>query len=417
MKTIQPGILVGKVNVPASKSYMQRVLLAAALADGESIIKNPGKSDDDEAMLDFIQLLGAKVTDNETSYSVIGAEHCPDQMHVNMRESGLGIRLVTCILAALGGKHEITGKGSLHNRPMSEFENLFNHKGIQIQTASGVVPIQIEGKIEAGEYFLDGSLSSQFVSGMLMALPILEGQSTLHVKELKSVPYVKMTLEILEEFGVLVSNHDYLTFEIEGNQNYQATEIVVEGDWSSAATWFVASALGHDIQINGLNERSSQADKRILTALENAGCDIWLKDGIYTCSEAKNAFSFDATDSPDLIPILVSLAAFMEGKTTIVGAERLIHKESNRATALQEEFGKLGLKIELEGDLMHIYGTGKLKGGKVTSHNDHRIAMALAIAAMSAEDEVEIAQSESVKKSYPYFWMDLEQLNENSTND
>lgn len=410
MKTIQPGMRLGNIRVPASKSYSQRVLLAAALCYGETIVSNVGKSADDDAMLQFIQFLGANVNFNDALAKINRLNDFPQRINVNAGESALGIRLITCVLAALGGRHEISGKGSLRTRPMQEFENIFENHGIQIKTSNGAVPIQIEGKLLAGEYFIDGSMSSQFVSGMLMALPLLENTSILHVSNLNSLPYVKITLDVLETFGVFVSHSNYSDFEIKGNQVYQPAEIEIENDWSSAAGWLVASALGHDIQVCGLNPSSLQADKRILVALENAGSTIWENEGVFSCSEAKSAFSFDATDAPDLFPVLVALASFMDGKSTIVGVERLAHKESNRALVLQEEFGKLGVKIELEGDLMHIFGQNQLFGGQVSSHNDHRIAMALAIAGLRAESNTIIEQPEAIKKSYPQFWEHIDGL-------
>ena len=354
--------------------------------------------------------IGTIISHEAEKHTFQPTTHTPNECVFNIGESGLGIRLVFPVLSALGGVFTIEAEGSLLKRPMSQFDSLLKGHGMEVSTSNGYAPIFLRGKMDSGFYVMDGSYGSQLVSGMLMALPLLKGDSTLQVRNLNSVPYVQMTLDVLNEAGIYIEHDGFKNFAIKGYQSYQGIDICIEKDWSSASFWLVAAALGHDIRLNGLNLKSAQADVGILNALRNAGCTIWEEATMLSCSEAKNPFVFDATHCPDLFPPLVCLAAFMEGKSTLVGAERLKHKESNRALTLQSEFRTLGVNIALDGDLMHIFGTGKVNGGKVQSHNDHRIAMALAIAGLNAEDSIKISGAESVYKSYPTFWEDLEKL-------
>jgi 3-phosphoshikimate 1-carboxyvinyltransferase len=410
MVRIIPGLRAGTVDVPSSKSIAQRVLLAASLSEGSSSIAQVEQADDVLSMLNFIHLTGAKCEAYPNRIEITGNPFFPKKLNVNMGESGLGLRLVTPLLAVKGGQFEVSGNGTLRKRPQNEFQDVFQQDNIQYTSANGFVPIQLSGQLKSGKFFHNASSGSQFLSGMLMALPLLQGDSEIQVNQLHSVPYVQLTLSVLSEFGIHIAHHDFQNFYIGGNQKYTATNLAIEGDWSAASVWFVAAALGHEIHIHGLNKNSLQADKKILTALENAGCKIWEENNIYSCTEAKNPFSFDATHCPDLFPALVCLASFMEGKSTILGADRLVHKESNRALSLQSEFAKLGVKIELVGDIMHIHGTEKIMTHKLSACNDHRIAMALAIAALQAEKPIEIEQAESVSKSYPQFWNHLNAL-------
>jgi 3-phosphoshikimate 1-carboxyvinyltransferase len=221
---------------------------------------------------------------------------------------------------------------------------------------------------------------------------------------MKSGPYIQMTISTLKQFGIAIENESN-RFKIPGNQRYKAAEYTIESDWSSAGYWLVAAALGHPLSVSGLNMRSLQADKALLQALMAAGCKISLEEGgIRVDGSALHPFEFDATNCPDLFPALVVLAAKAEGTSTLKGVSRLIHKESDRGTAFQSEFGKMGLRIDLENDWMKIYGTGKLKGAEVDSHHDHRIAMCLGIAGTIADGNTILTTPGSVSKSYPGFW-------------
>lgn len=403
---VSAGLLKGKVIVPASKSDAQRAILAAALANGESIISGIGPSDDEQAMLQAIQKLGAKVTRIDDRQTVIdGLKNAPESCAISVGESGLTARLLTAVGASFDQKIQLEGHGSITTRPFHFYAETLPHFGAKVNTTNGCLPIQVQGPLQGNSVNVDGSLSSQFISGLLMALPLAEGNSNLEVEQLASGPYVSMTLATLQAFGIQVNHQQLKTFNIFGNQAYKATNYTIDGDWSAASYWLVAAAIGNPVLVAGLNMSSFQADKQLLHFLMHAGCKIIQEsNGIVIDGTNRKAFHCDATNCPDLFPALVVLAASIEGVSTIDGATRLIHKESNRALVLQKEFGKLGLKIELEADQMLIYGTGSLSGGDVQSHNDHRIAMCLAIAGTFAKAPITINGSEAVSKSYPAFW-------------
>jgi 3-phosphoshikimate 1-carboxyvinyltransferase len=240
-----------------------------------------------------------------------------------------------------------------------------------------------------------------------MALPLATGNSEIRVNNLKSKPYIDMTIQILKSFGITVENLDYNLFRIKGNQKYVPHSYIVEGDWSGAAFLLVAGAINGQLCVRGLRSDSMQSDKSIVNALEKAGAHIISgEDQIEITRSELKAFEFDATESPDLFPPLVALASYCEGKSTIKGVSRLIYKESDRAKAIKEEFGKMGIKIEIDDDLMYVIG-GKPQGARVESHDDHRIAMAIAITSLGASGKVSIRDSQCVAKSYPGFFDDL----------
>ncbi len=404
--------LTGIIVVPSSKSDGQRAILAAALSKNITIIHAVGESDDEKSMLENIQKLGAHVTILSTSSTQIqGIQEFPNKASLNAGESGLGMRLITGVCAGHNGVFTIDGEGSLLQRPQLFFEEHLTQMGVRVVSNDGFLPLTVHGKLIGGELDIDGSASSQFLSGMLMSLPLVEQDSVLVVRNLKSIPYVQMTLNTLNSFGIDVNHENFERFMIPGNQHYNCKEYTVEGDWSAASYWLVASALGHHVSISGLNMESAQADKSLLDMLQMANCSIVFEENAISVDGSNRIpFHVDATHSPDLFPALVTMAAFCDGISTISGVDRLKNKESNRGIALQQEFEKLGLKIDLEGDKMTIHGGVKLHGAEVDSHNDHRIAMCLGIAAINLSGSTTIAGAESVSKSYPKFWEDLDGL-------
>ena len=411
-KNIQPGKRFGTIAIPASKSDGQRALLAAALSKGESKLINLGESKDELAMLSAIKNLGAKVKQiDESTFVVKGIQNFPKEAELNMGESGLGIRLITSVCAAHQGVFMIYGKGSLEKRPLTFFEDTLPLFNAGISSNAGLIPLEITGPMRGSTVELDGSQSSQYISGMMMALPLLKEDSRIHVKNLNSLPYLQMTLDTLNKFGIEVSHQNYEDFIVRGNQNYIPTTYSIESDWSSASYWLVASALGYNIQLTGLSMTSLQADKNILEAFEAANCLVEFRENkIRINGKNRKPFKFDATHCPDLFPALATFASLCDGKSEIKGVSRLTHKESNRGIVLQEEFANIGVVIILDGDIMHIHGKNSIEGGKVNSHNDHRIAMCFAIAGLFSDDEIEINGAEAVAKSYPTFWVDLEGL-------
>jgi 3-phosphoshikimate 1-carboxyvinyltransferase len=282
--------------------------------------------------------------------------------------------------------------------------------GVMCQTTDGFLPLTVKGPLKGGKCEIDGSVSSQLLTGLLMALPVLPEDSEIKVRNLKSRPYIDMTLQILKDFGIVIHNDDYSLFRIPGNQKYKPHEYIVEGDWSGGAFLLVAGAINCELTVTGLQQSSRQSDIAIINALKEAGAKLTVDDDIITISTSKlKSFSFDATHAPDLFPPLAALASYCEGVSTIKGVSRLKHKESNRADAISQEFGKIGIEVEIEGDIMRIKG-GQPTGGKVESHEDHRIAMAMAVTAIKASGSVFIKDSQSVGKSYPGFFDDMRSL-------
>lgn len=415
--TVQPSTLQGVIQAPTSKSSMQRACAAALLRKGETVIHNPGHSNDDKAALGVIKALGARIEEQVNGSLTISSEGVqPVSNAVNCGESGLGIRMFTPIIALSDRSLTINGEGSLLTRPMDFFDTVLPQLGVEIISNNGKLPLQVKGPLRPATIEVDGSLSSQFLTGLLMAYAAAGAKEVaLQVKDLKSKPYIDLTLQVMQHFGWNVENRNYESFYFGANAAVKTTAqpitYTVEGDWSGAAFLLVAGAIAGKITVKGLNVFSTQADKAILQALMNAGAAISVQEAqIEIGPAALKAFHFNATECPDLFPPLVALAAYCEGTTAIEGAKRLTHKESNRALTLQQEFGKMGVTIELQDDLMLVRGGSSLRGAVTHSHHDHRIAMACAVAALKANGETTIEEAEAINKSYPDFYEHLKRL-------
>jgi 3-phosphoshikimate 1-carboxyvinyltransferase len=400
----------GTLAAPASKSVAQRAIVAALLAKGETTLRGMSLCDDTEAALGVARALGAsiEVAGNEYKISSDFFAKNTDKKTIFCGESGLLTRMLTPVVALLEHAITITGCGSLTSRPLDMVEPPLRELGASIDTACGHLPMVVKGALKGGETSIDGGLSSQLLTGLLMALPLAPRDSTIRVSNLKSRPYVDLTIELLHAFGVEVENEGYHTFRIAGRQRYRPCCYEVEGDWSGASCLLVAGAIAGCVRVNNLRTDTLQADRAMLAALELAGAGVSVGSGYVEVSKGKlRAFTFDATHCPDLFPALVALASRCDGVSVVRGVSRLAHKESNRALALQQEFGKLGLGIELRDDEMCICG-GELRGSTVCAHHDHRMAMALATAALCAQGEVRVEEAESVGKSYREFWEALQ---------
>jgi 3-phosphoshikimate 1-carboxyvinyltransferase len=414
--TIQPSQLSGNILAPASKSSMQRACAAALLTNGKTVIRNPGHSNDDKAALDIIKRLGAEFETGEEEIIVKSEGIKPIISEINCGESGLSIRMFTPLVALSKKKITINGTGSLVTRPMNFFDEILPKLDVKIKSNHGKLPLEIQGPLQPANIEVDGSLSSQFLTGLLMAYSAADAQDvSIKVNNLKSRPYIDLTLDVMKHFGMkLPVNKDYKEFYFENETQYSTLKVnhyTVEGDWSGGAFLLVAGAIAGPIMIRGLDLTSTQADKAIVNALMAANAGIAMEaKGIKLVRAAMNAFDFDATDCPDLFPPLVALASYCKGATKIKGVSRLAHKESNRGETLQEEFGKMGVKIELQDDIMVIHGGKEVKGATVHSRHDHRIAMACAVAALNADGETTIEEADAVKKSYPDFYSDLKSL-------
>jgi len=415
---IQPSKLSGVIQAPPSKSSMQRACAAAILKAGHTLIKNAGHSNDDKIALQIVDDLGAVIIDrlaNGDEVIISDGVKCKKNI-INCGESGLSIRMFIPIASLCKEEITIQGIGSLVKRPMHFFDEILPKLGVRIKSNNGKVPITIQGPLKPTNIEVDGSLSSQFLTGLLMAYSAADAKNvSIKVKDLISKPYIDLTLDVLKKFGMkMPTNRNYEEFFFEGNDHfYDFTyqEYTVEGDWSGGAFLLVAGAIAGNIMIRGLDMTSTQADKKIVDVLMDANAGIAMEaKGIKMVSSGMKSFDFDATNCPDLFPPLVALAAYCEGISIIKGVHRLASKESDRAKALQEEFGKMGVKIELKNDEMIIHGGEKLTGTKVESHHDHRIAMACAVAALKAEGETTIEGGEAVNKSYPDFFWHLKKL-------
>ena len=419
--TIEPSVIAGNINAPTSKSSMQRACAAALLHNGQTTINNAGKSNDDVAALEVIKILGATVTEETNNRLTITSKGIqPISTEMNCGESGLGIRMFAPIAALSKEAIVINGTGSLLTRPMDFFDEIFPQLNISIQSNKGKLPIKIKGPLQPKNITIDGSLSSQFLTGLLMAYGKAVTQAvTITVTNLKSKPYIDLTLQVMTHFGYDVTNNNFESFLIKPIKNSveKTIDYTVEGDWSGGAFLLVAGAIAGQISIKGLDTFSTQADKAILQALIDCGSTISIQQkqiDIGTAAIGNSAlkpFHFNATDCPDLFPPLVALAACCNGTTVIQGVNRLAHKESNRGLTLQQEFGKMGIVIKLQDDLMLVEGGTGINGTTVHSHHDHRIAMACAVAGLKAKGAIIIEEAEAINKSYPEFYTHLKQLN------
>jgi 3-phosphoshikimate 1-carboxyvinyltransferase len=407
---------------------MQRACAAALLSKGTTIIYNAGHSKDDLAALDIIQKLGAKTDAKGSTIIVESAGLQPVSGEINCGESGLSIRMFTPIAALSDKEILVSGSGSLTTRPMNFFDEILPRLGVKIKSNKGKLPILVQGPLVPESIAVDGSLSSQFLTGLLMAYsafypyePMSDNSGVkevfIKVKDLKSKPYIDLTLDVMKKFGMNIpDNRNYEEFIFRYNFSSKpdhCTErsYTVEGDWSGGAFLLVAAAIAGPVAVYGLDPSSTQADKAILNALRLANATMEMnEEKIFLRPGGLTAFEFDATDCPDLFPPLVALAAYCKGSTKLYGVSRLAHKESNRALALQEEFGRIGVPIAIDNDTMVIDGNGQVKGAQVFSHHDHRIAMACAVAALGATAETVIEEAQAVSKSYPDFYLDLKNL-------
>ena len=408
-RSVVPSAVSGQIKAPPSKSMTQRAIAAAMLCEGESVIVNPSYCDDSLAAMSIAVGLGARVEPDPGSMRITGCRELKEKK-LNCGESGLAIRMFSPIAALYPEEITISGAGSLKKRPMFMIGDALNQLGVKCISTDGFLPLTINGPMKGGRCEIDGTISSQLLTGLLMALPVAEKDSVITVNNLKSKPYIDLTLGILKDFGITISNSDYKMFRIGGRQKYIARNYDIESDWSGGAFLLVAGAISGNLKVSGLHNDSMQSDRTILKALESAGADIKITGNLIEISKSPlKAFSFDATEAPDLFPPLVALAAYCDGVSSIKGAERLVYKESDRANALREEFGKMGVNVEIKENTMYITGGG-VKGARVSSHDDHRIAMAEAVAALGASDKVYIRDSHCIAKSYPGFFDDLRKI-------
>lgn len=403
--TITPAPLRGTITPPPSKSQAHRLLIAAALAEGKSVISNVALSQDIEATLGCMRALGAQASAEGDTLTIrgIGSRRtsCGACMcgipHLECGESGSTLRFLIPVALAVAGGGIFTGRGRLLARPQKPYADLFAAKGIFF--AQEAQAITAGGVLTPGEYTLPGDVSSQFVTGLLYALPLLEGDSDIVLTSpLESRGYVDMTLLALRAFGV-TARETAAGYHIPGGQRYQPRSLAVEGDWSQAGFWYAANGIGGQVELLGLDPASAQGDKVIADY-----CGQLCRPG---------EVELDVSQCPDLVPPLAAHAALRgEGAVTrIVGAARLRIKESDRLSTVTQVLNAMGAQVEEHPDSLTILGRFRLAGGvTVDSCNDHRIAMMAAIAATRCEKPVTITGAQCVAKSYPNFWADYEAL-------
>ncbi len=400
---IAPGKLSGTVKAPASKSFAHRALICAALAGGASLLTNVDMSKDISATIQCLNSLGFKAEYQESSksISVSGEKLLKKQAFLNCGESGSTLRFMIPLAAALGVETEFTGEGRLPSRPIGEFNSIFQGKGTQVDSTDGALPLKIRGQLKSGVFHVSGNISSQYITGLLLALPVLDGDSEIRLlTPLESAPYIDITIEVMAEFGVKVEKSDE-GFRISGGQKYVAREYEIEGDFSQAAFWLSANILGSKLSVTGLNSASAQGDKAIVEVLKQMD---------FGPRHAEHERIFDASQIPDLVPIMAGVAALLPGKTIINNAGRLRIKESDRLAAVTEVLTKLGADIKEFPESLVIQGKQVLRGGRASAWNDHRIAMMLAIVALNTKQGVTIDGFHCVEKSYPEFFKEFARL-------
>lgn len=419
---IDPVTLRGEINIPPSKSMSHRAIICASLSSGESVIHNISYSDDIIATLEGMKALGVEVLEETLnmatdtySLRIKGVESFKlREALINSKESGSTIRFLIPILMLAGEQFTITGEGRLVERPLDTYYRIFERQNISYKTTDGLLPLHIEGRLKPDTFEIEGDISSQFITGLLFTLPLLDGDSKIVIteSELESKGYVDLTIDILGKFGIEIENRDYKEFHIAGNQSYKSREYKVEGDYSQGAFWIVAGLLDGNIKCLDLEKDSLQGDREVVEIVERMKGKITIGDDSITVEKSDTVGTvIDASQCPDIIPVLSVLASLSEGETRVINGKRLRIKESDRITSTRTELEKLGADIREEGDGLVIVGKPSLKGGvELDSWNDHRIAMAMGVASIRCEEPITIKNSGSVSKSYPHFWEDFKKL-------
>jgi 3-phosphoshikimate 1-carboxyvinyltransferase len=414
--------LRGEVKIPPSKSMAHRAVICAALGNGISNIYNVDYSDDIIATIDAMRAIGAIIEDKKEFLEIKGIFFNGLRLNrdyervVDCNESGSTLRFIVPISLAFEGVTRFVGKGNLGKRPLNTYYEIFDRQGIEYSYKEGVLDLVTSGKLKADNFEVKGNISSQFISGLFFALPLLEGDSKITITtELESKGYLDLTLSALKDFGIEIINNDYKEFLIKGNQTYKSCDYRVEGDYSQGAFFLCADALGSEINILDLKKDSLQGDREVLDILKRMGMIIQKEgEGIIGKARRLKSTIIDASQCPDIIPVVSLAAALSKGRTEIINAGRLRIKECDRLNAVATELNKLGAKIQERPDALIIDGVPEIKGGvEVWSHKDHRIAMTLAIAATLCDEPIILKDYECVSKSYPHFFEDYKMLGGN----
>lgn len=411
---LHPARLAGTLRVPPSKSAAHRAILCAALAPGRSELSPIAPSKDILVTIRAVQALGVHAELTGETLTVERMQGAPAQAAVDCGESGSSLRFLIPICAALGVQAAFTGHGRLPQRPIGLYTELLPAHGVACESAGGL-PLGIRGTLRGGEFRVPGNISSQYITGLLLALPLLPESSAITLTSpLESAAYVDMTLETMRAFGV-TAEQTPTGWNIPGGQQYKARRLSIEGDWSQAAFFLAAGALGGDLRLEGLNPHSTQGDRAAAALFDQFGAYVsWEENSLIARPGSLQAIEIDASQIPDLVPILAAAAAFAPGVTRIKNAARLRLKESDRLTAMAQGLGRLGVSVSEQPDGLTITGAPAVRAGKALGCNDHRIVMALSIAALRANGPIEVTDAESIQKSYPSFFQDYNTLGGNA---
>lgn len=410
---ITPTKLKGKVQVPPSKSLAHRAIICASLAKGISRIDNIEYSKDIQATIKAMQSLGTKIEEYKDYLIIDGTStFTKNNSDIDCEESGSTLRFMIPISIVEENKVHFTGRGNLGKRPLDTFYEIFERQNIGYLYKKDILDLYVIGKLKPDHYKIPGNISSQFITGLLFALPLLKGDSIIEITSpLESKGYIDLTLQMLNQYGIKVINNNYQSFIVIGNQEYHAQDYRVEADFSQAAFYLVAGAIGNDVVLTDLNLDSLQGDKATLDILESMGAKITvLGDGVKVTGENLSATIVDASQCPDVIPVVSVALALATGRSEVINAKRLRIKECDRLVATSSQINELSGNVKELPEGMIINGVDEFTGGNCSSYNDHRIAMMLAIAATRSIRPVIIDNMECVEKSYPSFWEDYKSL-------
>ncbi len=408
--TVHPGKLAGTVKIPASKSLCHRAIICAALANGISHIENVDRSADIDATISGMTALGAEFSSGTATIKGRTKTNA-EEITIDCNESGSTLRFLIPIVLALGQKTRFLMRGQLGKRPLDPYYEIFDRQGIAYCHTGDT--LSVSGQLEPGTFRIDGTISSQFISGLLFSLPLLKQDSRIEIDGvLESREYITLTINVLQAFNIDIQWLGSNTLTISGGQAYRPTAYRVEGDYSQAAFFLCANALGSKIILQNLKEDSAQGDRVIRNILSSMGSETYFEqEGLHTKAGSIKGVKIDAAQCPDIIPVLAALAGFAQGRTEIINGARLRIKECDRLKASQRDLAKLGMEIEETDDGLIIVGQREIPGNtEAWSHKDHRIAMTLAIAATACQGPVTIEDHEAIEKSYPRFFADFQSL-------
>lgn len=410
MTEINPFQVQHVIHSNASKSDAQRCLILAALSNKPTKLIGLDQSEDISAMLACIQELGARY-DNETSTVHPATVELRESISLNVQESGFALRTLAFVAMAFTKKLTLDGTGSILQRDHSQLCHILQQIGFTVESNGAKLPINIRGTANFKHITVNGEAGSQAISGLFLLAPFLEQDSFVSIESLKSKPYLEMTIARMRDFGIVLHAVNEDSYHIPGNQLIEKNEVHIEGDWSGAANPIVGAAISGKLELHGLNRHSLQADRQILQVIQDFGATITWKDDVLFIHQSKtnSPFETNISDCPDLFPILVVLACAANGTSRIIGINRLQNKESDRLSVMCEVLEKFQMTYQLDSTEIFINGNGRVAGGEIDTHNDHRIAMAATIAACIARNSIQLTDASCVAKSYPDFFKDLGQ--------